>query len=239
MTGTRAVPRSLATAGRGRGRGVSRAQVEPVCSVFSLTLTRRPCFGDHSFRRREGPVPGRRRQPADPLGRARHAGAPGDPRAVRGREAAGGPADVGLPARHRRDGQPGPHAQGRRRRPGADRLQPALDPGRRRRQPGAGLRHRRLRHQAARTSDTYYKHIAAALRAPAARHDGRRRRPGQRHDLHRPGPARRRPRRGPAPGRQKLSRRPSAGRWSTTSSAAWRRRRPASSACGRWRRTAC
>ena len=62
------------------------------------------------------------------------------------------PAHVGLPARHRRDGQPGPHPQGRRRRPGADRLQPAQHPGRRRRQPRPGLRHRRLRHPRARTT---------------------------------------------------------------------------------------
>ncbi len=62
------------------------------------------------------------------------------------------PAHVGLPARDRRDRQPGPHPQGRRRRPGADRLQPAQHPGRRGRQPGQGLRHRRLRHPRARTT---------------------------------------------------------------------------------------
>ena len=48
------------------------------------------------------------------------------------------------------------------------------------------------------------RHLLPAHRrrpgAPAARHDGRRRRPRQRHDLHRPRPARRRPRRGPRAG---------------------------------------
>ena len=92
------------------------------------------------------------------------------------------------------------------------RVQPAVDPGRRRRQPGAGLRHPRLRHQGRGRAQLLPAHRRRPG-APAARHDGRRRRPGQRHDLHRPRPARRRPRRGPHLGRRS-SAPPTARRWS-------------------------
>ena len=60
--------------------------------------------------------PGGRRRPAHRMGRARDAGPPAHPRAVRARAAARRPADRGLPPRHDRDRQPDAHAQGRRRR---------------------------------------------------------------------------------------------------------------------------
>ena len=74
-----------------------------------------------------------------------------------------GHAHVGLPARHRRDRQPGAHPAGRRRRPRAVRLQPALDPGRRGRGPRGqdfGIPIYAIKGE---DNDTYYKHIAAAL----------------------------------------------------------------------------
>ena len=52
-----------------------------------------------------------------------------------------------LPARHQRDREPDAHAEGRRRRRRAVRVQPAVDAGRRRRGPGGRVRHLRVRHQ--------------------------------------------------------------------------------------------
>ena len=166
-----------------------------------------------------------RRPPAHRLGRARHAGTPRDPRAVRGGEAAGGHADVGLPARDGRDRQPRPDPGRRRRRPGARRLEPALDPGRRRGQPGAGFQHPGLRDQGRGRVELLPAHRRRA-EAPSQRDDGRRRRPGQRDDLHRPEPPRRPTPRGPELGEEAQRRRSGMG-WSPTSSPAWRRRRPA------------
>ena len=63
------------------------------------------------------------------------------------RAAAGGLPHRRLPARHHRDRQPDAHAQGRRRRRRALRLEPALDPGRRRGRAGRRVRHPDLRDQ--------------------------------------------------------------------------------------------
>ena len=93
------------------------------------------------------------------------------------------------------------------------RLQSAVDPGRRRGQPGQGLRHPGLRHQGRGRAQLLPAH-RRRLAARAARHDGRRRRPGQRHDLHRAGPARRRAHRGPRVGRRSSSAGRAARRWS-------------------------
>ena len=131
--------------------------------MFSLTLSRRPSLGDHPLRRCEGPVAGHRRPPADRLGRPRHAGAPGDPRAVREGEAARGPADVGLPARDGRDGQPGPDA---RQAGGADLVLIASNPLSTQDDVAAslvqdfGIPVYAIHGE---DDDTYYKHIAAAL----------------------------------------------------------------------------
>ena len=92
-----------------------------------------------------------------------------------------------LPARHHRDGQPGPHADRGRRRRRALRLQPALDPGRRRRRAGRRLRRRGLRDQGRGQRDLLRAHQRGLRQAPAD-HDGRRRRRGRRaaRRAHRP-----------------------------------------------------
>ena len=86
----------------------------------------------------------------------------GDPRALRARAAARRLPHLRLPARDDRDREPDAHAQGRRRRRRALRVEPALDPGRRRR----GAR-RRVRHPVfaikGEDNDTYYSHIEAAV----------------------------------------------------------------------------
>ena len=64
---------------------------------------------------------------ADRVGGRADAGAGADPGAVRGRAAAGGHPDRRLPACHRRDGEPGPHA-GRRRGDGRRCARPIRSP---------------------------------------------------------------------------------------------------------------
>ena len=83
-----------------------------------------------------------------------------------------GHADFGLPARHRRDGQPGDHAARWRRRRCAVRLQPAVHPGRCRGLPGARLQHPGLRHQGRGQRHVLLAHHGGA-RSQAAHHDGR------------------------------------------------------------------
>ena len=70
---------------------------------------------------------------ADRVGRPADAGAGRDPRAVRARAAAGRLPRRRLSARDDRDGEPDAHAEGRRRRRRALRVEPAVDAGRRRR----------------------------------------------------------------------------------------------------------
>ena len=92
-----------------------------------------------------------------------------------------------LPARHDRDREPGPHADRRRRRRRAVRLEPALDPGRRRRGAGRPLRRRGLRDQRRGQRDLLRAHQRRLRQAPAD-HDGRRRRRDRRaaRRAHRP-----------------------------------------------------
>ena len=137
-----------------------------------------------------------------------------DPRALRAREAAGGRAHRRVPARHHRDRQPHAHAEGRRGRGGAVRLEPALHPGRRGRRAGGRLRHPDLRHQGRGPRD-----LLRATSTPSST------------------PARRSPwTTAPTWWRCSTAERADAAR--RTSSAAPRRPPPASSACGPWRRTA-
>ena len=129
-------------------------------------------------------------------------------------QAAGGHPHLGLPARHHRDGQPGDHAEGRRRGPGALRQQSALHAGRRGRLAGGRLRHPDLRHQGRGRGDLLPAHRRRA-RPQAPDDDGRRLRPGRRRSTR------------------------SAQSCCRTSSPGPRRRRPASSACAACSRTAC
>ncbi len=104
--------------------------------------------------------------------------------------------------------------EGRRRRRGAVRLQPALHAGRRGRLAGARLRHPGVRHQGRGQRHLLPAHHGRA-RPQAADHHGRRRRPG--HHCCTPS---------------------ARTRW-TASSAARKRPPPASFACAPWPRTAC
>ena len=134
------------------------------------------------------------------------------PRALRQGAAAQGPSPRRLPAHHQRDRQPAAHAQGGRRRGLLLRLQSALDPGRRRRGAGQGVRHPDLR-DSRRRSRHLLQPSARRARAPSDDHDGRRRRPRQ-------------------PAAHRFTTRP------PKCAPAWRRPPPASSACARWSRTA-
>ena len=141
----------------------------------------------------------------------------GHPRAVRGGEAAEGHADVGLPARHGRDGQPGPDPEGRRRRPRA--VSPPTRCRPRTTWPPAWSRTTASRPtpSRARTSTATTATSPRPCSTRPERDDGRRRRPGQRHDLHRSGPSGRRPPRGPQVGRDPRARRAQAARRRTSS----------------------
>ena len=88
-----------------------------------------------------------------------------------------GRARLRLPARDDRDGQPDAHADGRRRRRGALRLEPAQHPGRRRGRAGRGVRRARLRHQGRGRRDLLPAHQRRRRPSPQ-RHHGRR---GRRH----------------------------------------------------------
>ena len=160
--------------------------------------------GNDQAIRREGPRARRRRRAPHRVGRPADAGAAGDPRALRAREAARRLPHLRLPARDDRDGEPHAHAEGGRRRRRALRVEPALDAGRRRR----GAR-RRVRHLGLRDQGRGQRHVLPAHRGrgrpQAAADDGRRRRRDRR-------PAQR-----------------TGASSSATSSPAWRRRRPASS----------
>ena len=112
---------------------------------------------------------------AHPVGRPADAGAGRDPRAVRGGAAARRLPHLGLPARDERDRQPDAHAQGRRRRRRAVRVEPALDPGRRRGGAGRRIRHLRLRDQGRGQRHLLRAHRGGG-RPQAAADDGRRRR---------------------------------------------------------------
>ena len=111
----------------------------------------------------------------DRVGRPADAGARRDPRAVRARAAARRIPRLGLPPRDDRDREPHAHAEGRRRRGRPLRVEPALDPGRRRR----GAR-RRVRDRHVRDQGRGQRHVLPAPRGgdrpPPARDDGRRRR---------------------------------------------------------------
>ena len=84
-----------------------------------------------------------------------------------------------LPARDHRDGEPGPHADRRRRRCRAVRVEPALDPGRDGGRAGRPLRRRGVRDQRRGQRDLLRAHQRGLRQAPAD-HDGRRRRRRQR-----------------------------------------------------------
>ena len=171
-----------------------------------LRLPRRPTtrgfMATTKTTRREGPGARARGRAAHHVGRPADAGAGRDPRAVRGRAAARRLPHRRVPARDHRDGQPDAHAEGRRRRRRAVRVEPALDPGRRRRGARRGVRHLGLRDQG-----RGQRHLLPAHRGrgrpQAAADDGRRRRRD------------RRPPHAPAASS------------SATSSPAWRRPRPA------------
>ena len=95
------------------------------------------------------------------------------------REAAEGHAHVGLPARDDRDGQPDAHTlQGRRRGPGAVRLQSALHAGRRGRRRWSRTTASPPTPSRARTTRPTTSTSYAALDHQPAHHHGRRRRPG-------------------------------------------------------------
>ena len=118
----------------------------------------------------------------DRVGRPADAGARRDPRAVQRGAAAQRLPHLGVPARDDRDREPDAHAEGRRRRRRALRLEPALDAGRRR-----GLARRGLRHLGLRDQGRGQRHLLLAHRGrgrpQAAFHDGRRRRRDQRAAL--------------------------------------------------------
>ena len=168
----RGATRSIGSAHRGP---TSRRRCGASSPARRSTADDRP---DHAARPRpDRPRTRVRGRAPDRMGRARDAGAAPDPRAVRARPAARRPAGRGVPPRHDRDGQPHAHAQGRRRRGRARRVEPALDEGRRRR----GAR-RRVRHPDVRPARRGPRHL---LRAPqrgrrhaSPDHDGRRLRPG-------------------------------------------------------------
>ena len=90
--------------------------------------------------------------------------------------------DLRVPARDHRDGEPDAHAEGRRRRRRALRVEPAVDAGRRRRGARRGVRHLRLRDQG-----RGQRHVLPAHRGrgrpQAAPDDGRRRRRDRRPPL--------------------------------------------------------
>ena len=71
--------------------------------------------------------------------------------------------DRRVPARDDRDGEPDAHAQGRRRRRRPLRVEPALDPGRRRRRARRRVRHLDVFAIKGEDNDTYYQHIEAAV----------------------------------------------------------------------------
>ena len=95
-----------------------------------------------------------------------------------------------LPARHDRDREPGPHADRRRRRRRAVRLQPALHPGRRRGRAGRAPRRRGLRDQRRGQRGLLRAHQRRLRQAPED-HDGRRRRRDRRAAQRAHGPAHR------------------------------------------------
>ena len=159
-------------------RGPVQAGPLPLLSR-SLALRRADAHGAAApAARGGGPEPGRRRRCADRLGVGADAGPRPDPRAVRARAAAGGRADRGLPARHRRDRQPAADADRRRRAGRAVLGQPAVDPGRRRCRAGARARVE-VRAVRGENLDTYAAHVRAAARDRAAGDDRRRRRPAR------------------------------------------------------------
>ena len=159
-----------------------------------LDRRERGADGDDEAIRREGSGAGARGRPAHRVGRPADAGAGRDPRALRARAAAGRLPHLGLPARDDRDGEPGAHAEGRRRGRRALRLEPALDAGRRGRGAGRGVRHLRLRDQGRGQRHLLRAHRGGG-RPQAAPDDGRRRRRDRRPPRAPPRAARRRHRR--------------------------------------------
>ena len=131
---------------------------------------------------------------ADRVGRPADAGAGRDQGAVRARAAAGRLSRRRLSARDERDGEPDAHAEGRRGRRRALRVEPALDAGRRRRGARPRVRHRVLRHQGRGQRHVLLAHRGGG-RPQAAADDGRRRRRDRRAPQRPPRPARRHHRR--------------------------------------------
>ena len=116
------------------------------------------------------------------MGRPADAGARGDPRAVREGPAAHRLPHLRVPPRHDRDGEPDADAEGGRRRRRAVRLEPAVDPGRRRVGARRGVRHLRLRDQGRGPRHLLLAH-RGGRRPQAAPDDGRRRRRDRRPPL--------------------------------------------------------
>ena len=159
----------------------------------SLTTPERTHGHDHQARR-QGSGARPRGHPPDRVGRPADAGAGRHPRAVRARAAAVRVPRLGLPPRHDRDGEPDAHAEGGGRRGRPVRVEPALDPGRRRSRARRGVRDRHLRDQGRGP-----RHVLPAPRGrdrpSPARDDGRRRRRHRHPPLGPPRAARRRHRR--------------------------------------------
>ena len=159
------------------GRGPVQARPLPLLAAAQGSAMPVQHVGHRRPRRSRARGPGAHR-----MGRRPDARPALDPRAPGRRAPARGHHGGGVPARHRRDGQPRAGADRRRRRGGAVRRQPALHAGRDGGGAGRGLRRRGPR--APRRGRRGLRRPRGGVRAPAPARDPRRRR---------------RPRDGPAP----------------------------------------
>ena len=124
------------------------------------------------------------------MGRPADAGARGDPRPVRARQAACRLPGLGVPPRDDRDREPHANADGGRRRRRPLRVEPAFDPGRHGRRARGRVRRVGLRHQGRGQRHVLRAH-RRCRRPQAAPDDGRRRRRDRRPPLGAAGAARR------------------------------------------------